>query len=148
MDVIDLSILNELRENGRASATEISKRVNLSIPAVTERIRKLEQTGVIEQYTVRINRRKMEKRLLVFIMVNIDQTEHIDGFRELIVKHSCVMECHHLAGAYDYLLKVATEDTEALEDFLTNVLKKIPGVSSSNTFITLKTLKEEISVWE
>lgn len=148
MDVIDLSILNELRENGRASATEISKRVNLSIPAVTERIRKLEQTGVIEQYTVRINRRKMEKRLLVFIMVNIDQTEHIDGFRELIVQHSCVMECHHLAGAYDYLLKVATEDTEALEDFLTNVLKKIPGVSSSNTFITLKTLKEEISVWE
>ena len=56
-----------------------------------------------------------------------------------------VLECHHLAGAYDYLLKVSVRDTDALESFLTNKLKKITGVSSSNTFITLATLKEELN---
>lgn len=145
MDAIDIAILNALKENGRASASEISRKVNLSIPAVAERIRKLEQADVIQQYTIKINRNKMKKRLLVFIFVKIDKTEDIDGFRNTIVQHNCVLECHHVAGAYDYLLKVILEDTQALEDFLSNTLKKMKGVSISNTIITLTTLKEEIN---
>ncbi|HWR19586.1 MAG TPA: Lrp/AsnC ligand binding domain-containing protein, partial [Clostridia bacterium] len=69
----------------------------------------------------------------------------IDSFRNAIVQHNCVLECHHVAGTYDYLLKVIVEDTHALENFLTKTLKKIHGVSSSNTIITLVTLKEEIN---
>ncbi|HAQ40858.1 MAG TPA: Lrp/AsnC family transcriptional regulator [Clostridiales bacterium] len=145
MDAIDYAILNELKENGRASASEISKKVNLSVPAVAERIKKLEKAEIIHQYTIKINRIKADKRLLAFIFVNIDKTENIDGFRNAVVKHNCVLECHHVAGAYDYLLKVVTEDTEALENFLSKTLKKIKGVSSSNTIITLMTLKEEIN---
>ncbi|WMJ77707.1 MULTISPECIES: Lrp/AsnC family transcriptional regulator [unclassified Sedimentibacter] len=145
MDSIDYAILNNLKENGRASASEISKKVNLSIPAVAERIRKLEQSGIIQQYTIKINRNKIGKYLLAFVFVNIDKTENIDGFRNEIVKHNCVLECHHVAGGYDYLLKVAVEDTQALENFLSKTLKKIKGISGSNTIITLITLKEEIN---
>jgi Lrp/AsnC family leucine-responsive transcriptional regulator len=146
MDSIDSAILGVLKENGRATSSEISRKVSLSVPAVAERIRKLEQAGVIEKYTVKINRNKTGKRLLAFIFVNIDQTERINTFREAIIKHDCVLECHHVAGSYDYILKVGLEDTLALEDFLTNTLKKIKGVASSNTIITLITLKEEINL--
>ncbi|BAK98375.1 AsnC family transcriptional regulator [Oscillibacter valericigenes Sjm18-20] len=146
MDAIDHAILNELKRNGRASASEISKKVNLSIPAVAERIRKMEQAEVIQQYTIKINRDKIGKHLLAFIFVNIDKTENIENFKNTIVQHDCVLECYHVAGIYDYLLKVATEDTQALEDFLSNTLKKIKGVSSSNTFIALITLKEKINL--
>ena len=116
MDNIDTAILDCLKENGRVTASEISKKVKLSIPAVAERIRKLEQNSIIQKYTIKLDRRLPD-----------------------------VLECHHLAGAYDYLLKVSVRDTDALESFLTNKLKKITGVSSSNTFITLATLKEELN---
>lgn len=146
MDAIDTSILAILKGNGRASASEISKKVRLSVPAVAERIRKLEQNGIIKQYTVKIDRYQSGERLLAFVFVNIDRTDHIDNFRNQIVRHSCVLECHHIAGAYDYLLKIALPDTQALESFLSGTLKKIEGVSNSNTIITLTTLKEELNV--
>lgn len=145
MDAIDYAILNELKKNGRASASEISKKVNLSIPAVAERIRKLEQAEVIQQYTIKINRDKIGKHLLAFILVNIDKTDNIENFRNVIVQYNCVLECHHVAGTYDYLLKIVVDDIQALENLLSKTLKKIKGVSSSNTIITLVTLKEEIN---
>lgn len=146
MDVIDSAILNELKANSRASVSEISKRVNLSVPAVAERIRKLEQAKIIQQYTIKINRSKLSKRLLAFILVDINNTAEIDNFRAVIIRHDCVLECHHVAGEYDYLLKVVTEDTQALENFLSSTLKKAAGVASSNTIIALMTLKEELNV--
>jgi Lrp/AsnC family leucine-responsive transcriptional regulator len=145
MDATDYAILNELKKNGRASASEISKRVDLSVPAVAERIRKMEQAEIIRQYTIKINRNKIGQRLLAFIFVNIDKTENIGSFKNAIVRHDCVLECHHVAGTYDYLLKVIVEDTQALENFLSKTLKKIKGVSDSNTVIALTTLKEEIN---
>ena len=146
MDTIDTAILEALKENGRASASEISRRVRLSVPAVTERIKKLEQGGIIRQYTVKTDRYQTGQRLLAFVFVNIDRTAYIDRFRSEIVQHACVLECHHIAGAYDYLLKVALRDTQALESFLSGTLKKIEGVSGSNTVIALTTLKEEMNV--
>ena len=145
MDAIDYDILNQLKENSRASASEISKKVNLSIPAVSERIRKLEQAEIIQQYTIKINRSKTEKHLLAFIFVNIDKTENIFDFRNEIIQQNSVLECHHVAGSYDYLLKVVAEDTQDLENFLSNTLKKIKGVLCSNTIVTLITLKGEIN---
>ena len=143
MDNIDTAILYCLKENGRVTASEISKKVKLSIPAVAERIRKLEQNSIIQKYTIKLDRWQTGQKLLAFIFVNIDKTEHINAFRSQITVLPGVLECHHLAGAYGYLLKVS--DTDALESFLTNKLKKITGVSSSNTFITLATLKEELN---
>lgn len=143
MDTMDEKILKELSHNGRATASEISRRVNLSVPAVAERIRKLDEAGIIEGYSIRINRAKANLKLLAFITVQIDKTDNIENFRESIQHISPVLECHHIAGPYDYLIKVLVEDTAALEDFLSHSLKKIPGVINSNTTIVLSTLKEK-----
>ncbi|PUA40386.1 Lrp/AsnC family transcriptional regulator [Paenibacillus elgii] len=146
MDTIDLAILDALKENSRMTASEISKRVNLSIPAVSERIRKMEEAEIIEAYTIKMNRMKTNCKLLSFIFVHIDQTEHIEEFRQSIVQCSSVLECHHVAGEYDYLLKVLVEDTQALEHFISNTLKNIKGVLKSNTIISLSSLKENINI--
>jgi len=148
MDEIDHWILAALKENGRATASEISRRVALSVPAVAERIRKLEQSGIIEAYTVKVNRRAAGYHLMAFVFVNIDASEHIEPFRTRIVQEPCVLECHHIAGPNDYLLKVIVHDTDELEDFLSKVLKKIKGVVNSNTVIRLSTPKEEINIQE
>lgn len=146
MDTIDREILTLLKQNGRASASEISKRVHLSVPAVGERIKKLEQSGTIGQYTIRVNRCQTGGQLLAFIFVRINKTETIAQFRSSMVQHSCVLECHHVAGEYDYLLKVALADTQALESFLSATLKAENGVASTNTVVALTTLKEEINL--
>ncbi|MBP1745268.1 MAG: transcriptional regulator [Firmicutes bacterium] len=143
MDMIDEKILDCLKEHGRKTASEISKNVNLSIPAVSERIRKLEDSGVIEKYEVKLNRNKLGYKLLAIIFVNIDETSNVSGFRESIVGFPQVIECHHMAGEYDYMLKVLLADTDELEDFLSKKLKSIKGVQKSNTLIVLSTLKEK-----
>jgi len=145
MDKIDKAILHLLNSNGRATASEISREVHLSIPAVAERIRKMDEANVIENYTVRINREKAGWNIMAFIHVSVDDTENIANFREEISRYPCVLECHHVAGTYDYLLKVLTENMAALDFFLSNSLKTIQGVSSSNTTIVLSTLKETLN---
>ena len=145
MDIIDAKILEALKKNGRSTASDISKKVNLSIPAVSERIKKLEEANVIEQYTVKINREKVGYKLLAIIFVNIDHATNIQQFREAIIQFAEVIECHHMAGEYDYMLKVLIEDTAQLEIFLSEKLKSIQGVQTSNTLIVLSTLKEKFN---
>ena len=145
MDMIDLNILETLKQNGRETASEISKKVHLSIPAVSERIKKLEEANIIEKYTIKINREKMGYKLLVTIFVNIEQTVNIKHFRETIIKYFEVIECHHIVGEYDYMLKVLLKDSSELEDFIGNKLKSIKGVQKSNSIVILSTLKEEIN---
>lgn len=145
MDAMDAAILAELKHNARASASGIGKRVGLSTPAVAERIRKLEHAGIIKRYTVRIDRETTGKPLLAFLLTRVRGAEAVRDFREAVVAYDCVLECHHVTGTYDYLLKVAAEDMRALESFISETLKTIPGVAGTNTMIALKTLKEEIN---
>lgn len=145
MDHIDLKILDALKMNSRATASEISKQVSLSVPAISERLRKLEEGGIIEQYTLRTNRIKMGYHLLSMVFVNVDQTMDITGFKDAVLSFPEVLECHHMAGEYDYMLKVLLEDTGELEHFISEKLKTIKGVKKSNTLIVLSTVKEQIS---
>lgn len=146
MDGTDSKIIEILKKNGRATISEIGKIVRLSVPAVAERIRKMEEAGLIEGYRVKINREKSDYKLLAFIFVGVDKTEQVESFRQAMVQCKSVLECHHIAGEYDYLLKVLLEDTKQLEDFLSHKLKKAGGVSKSNTVVVLSSLKEEINV--
>ncbi len=148
MDNVDYEIMRYLNFNSRASASVISKKVNMSIPAVAERIRKLEDNGTIDLYTIKVNREKCNLKLMAFINVNIDGTNNIEEFRTKIVQYAAVLECHHIAGQADYLLKVLVEDTKALESFITNELKRINGVGNSTTTIVLSTLKENLNAYE
>ena len=143
MDNIDLQIIRLLKKNSRITSSEISKNINLSIPAVSERIRKLEACGFIEQYTVKLNRTKLDLNLMALIYVNVD-SQHLSMFRKKIVTYDSVLECHHIAGEFDYVLKVVVKDTASLEKFITEALKKNLSVSKTNTIIVLSTLKEHI----
>lgn len=93
------------------TSSDISKQVHLSVPAVSE------------QFTVKLDREQLGLHLIAFVMVQIERPEHIDGFRETIMRADCVLECHHIAGAYDYLLKVALSGTAGLERFISETLK-------------------------
>ncbi len=145
MDSIDQNILDLLSKNSRMTATAISKTINLSVPAVTERIKNLEETNIIEYYTLKTNLDIMGYNLHTFIFVSIDNTEYTNIFREEIIKFDEVLECHHIAGEYDYLLKVVVKDTSALESFISCKLKHINGVSKSNTLFRLSTLKHTLN---
>lgn len=146
MDHIDEKILVILKKNGKASATEISKIVGLSIPAVSERIRKMEHNGIIEEYGAKISRRKTGYNVTAFIMVNLERSGEDDEFRQNVVGFQEVLECHHVVGAFDYLLKVLVKTPDDLEHFLMDKLNEIPTVASSQTFMCLSTLKEEWNV--
>lgn len=145
MDFTDKQIIEHLKSNGKATASQISKVVNLSLPAVSERIRKLNKNGIIEQYTVKLNRQKLGYGLLAMVFVNIHSTEDIADFRKNITSFPEVIECHHIAGEYDYLLKILMQDTVELEEFLTKKLKCMRGVAETNTLIILSTLKETLN---
>lgn len=145
MDKIDAKLIQLLSEDSRATATDLSEKVNLSIPAVSERIRNLEKSGLVEQFTVRVNREMVGYKLMAFIFVNINQVEYIDDARAAITALEEVIECHHMAGQYDYLLKVLLEDTKELETFVSDKLKRIQGVSATNTMISLSSIKDVIN---
>lgn len=144
MDQIDTEILRILQSNARIQLSEISKRIHLTVPAVSERMKKLEAQGLIEKYTIKLNHEKMNYKLLAFIFVNIEKTEDIEGFRKAVGSFDNILTCHHLAGEYDYLLKVMCKDTKDLESFISSQLKKVKGVQKTNTIISLSSIKEEL----
>lgn len=146
MDHIDDKILEILKQNGKASATEISKVVGLSIPAVAERIRKMEHSGIIEGYGAKISRRKTGYNVTAFVMINLERSGDVEEFREKVILFPQVLECHHVVGAFDYLLKVLVHTPDELESFLMSEITSIPTVASSQTFLCLSTLKEEWNV--
>lgn len=145
MDHIDLAILDALDKNSRATVSEISKLVSLSTPAVSERIKKLEEAGIIEQFALKLNYKKMNLNLMAFVFVSLKGGASIPQFREAMNSFPEVLECHHIAGEYDYLLKVILTDTQELEQFISNRLKGIFSVQKTNTLINLSTIKSDLN---
>lgn len=143
MDKIDSKIIQMLKENSRTTCSDISKKVLLSVPAVAERLRKLEDENIIKQYTIRLNRKKLELNILAFILISID-SEHKSDFQDLVIKSEWILECHHITGEYDYLIKIVTENTEKLDIYIAEVLQKIAGVKKTNTIVALSTSKEDL----
>mgnify|MGYP001327277429 CR=1 FL=1 len=146
MDVIDSRLIDLLQENGRATQLELAKAVGLSQPAVAERIRKLEDRGVITGYTARIDAIKLGLDLTAFIGVGIEHPKFFDGFTKKVMGLEEVLECHRVAGEDSYLLKVKTRNTRSLDRLLVEVLRTIPGVTRTHTTIVLSSIKEETLV--
>ncbi|MGL4254205.1 MAG: Lrp/AsnC family transcriptional regulator [Fusobacteriaceae bacterium] len=142
VDKTDIEILSLLEENSRITLSEISKKIFLSIPAISERIRKMEEKNIIEKYTLKVSRKNLGFKLLAVIFVNIDHSDNIENFRREVIGFPEVIQCLHTAGSYDYLLNVLVRDTEELEGFLSVKLKKIKGILKTNTIISLSTLKD------
>ncbi|MDR0136706.1 Lrp/AsnC family transcriptional regulator [Metabacillus idriensis] len=115
MDQISRQILNILQADGRVSMTELGKKVSLSVPAVTERVRKMEDRGIIKGYKAEIDNVKIDKPVQAFILM---KTHRCKAFREFCKENPLVIECHRLTGEYSYLVKIVTESYELLEGFI------------------------------
>src|SRR5262245_24716065 len=142
MDPTDVRILDLLQENGRATQLELARAVGLSQPAVAERIRKLEERGVITGYTARVDAAKLGVDITAFIGVAIEHPKFFDGFGKKVKGLDEVLEAHRVVGEDSYVLKVKTRNTRTLDRLLVEVLRTIPGVTSTHTTIVLASIKE------
>ncbi|MEG1612635.1 MAG: Lrp/AsnC family transcriptional regulator [Clostridia bacterium] len=145
MDTIDIKILSCLSKNARANASEIAETVKLSTSAVIERIKKLENNGTIKGYTAILDAQKLNKDVIAMMSVAIDHPKYNDGFVSEVMQNHHITECLYIAGDFDYLLKVITDNTHTLEGVL-NCIKSIPGVSKTKTNIVLSTQKNEYAI--
>ena len=146
IDEMDRRILFLLQQDARLPNAEIARRVGMAPSATLERLRKLEERGVIEGYEVRLDPRKLGLGLTAFIYVKANDKvgEHETG--ERLKQHPNVLEVHHIAGEDCYLVKVRATDTEELGRMLRSDIGQMPGVSSTRTTIVLGTLKESLRI--
>ena len=145
MDEIDYKILQMLSENANATATEISLRVNLSIPAINKRILKLKQSGMIRQFTIVLDPEKAGKPIQAFILLILQQPSGAVNLTEYIKSDPDILECYAVTGEYDYILKVCAKDVAHLEKKL-NLLKEQKGVAKSYTMLSLMEHKYRASI--
>ncbi len=141
LDPIDVGILRLLQQDGRAKRTEIADIVGLSLPAVSERMRKLEERGVISGYHAHIDARRVGVDVAAFVRVGVDGSDHYDGFVETAAAMPEVQEVHAITGDGSHLLKVRVRNTSELERLL-GALQRLPGVHATQTSIVLSTPKE------
>ena len=136
MDGIDAKLLNILSENSNVTATEITQKVNLSIPAINKRISKLTQRGIIRQFTILVDNKMAGKPIQAFILIVVQPNSAADKLTKYVQSDPDILECYAVTGEYDYLLKVCAKDVEGLEDKLLH-LKRQLGVIKSHTMLSL-----------
>ena len=146
MDPIDRRLVELLQEQGRATQLELSKIVGLSQPATAERIKKLEERGVIRGYAAQVDASKLGKDVTAFIGVSIEHPKYFEAFTKRVLSLPEVMECHRVAGNDSYLLKVKTKNTGALDELLVDRLRTIAGVTRTHTTIVLSSAKETTQI--
>ncbi len=145
LDSIDVRILEELQRNARISISEMSKRVNLSLSAISERLKKLENSGIIDQYTAILNPVVLNKQLAATMLVSLEDPSRSEEFISFVNSNPEILECFYITGEYDYSIKIVTSSTSELE----TILNKVKGVSSikrTQTNVVLKTIKQCHSV--
>lgn len=143
LDETDRAILRLLQEDGRISNAEIARRVGLSAPASHARIKRLEEAGVIRRYATLLNRELLGFDMVCFINVSLQlhQFEAVERFKELVQDMPEVLECHHITGEFDYLLKAVFRNRNELQEFVVNKLTPIPGMARINTSLVLIEIK-------
>jgi len=145
IDEIDAKILELLQRNGRMKRSDVADEVDLSISAVSERMRKLEERGVIEGYAAIVDAKRLRLDITAFIRVSVDGSEHYSDFVDRVTDMEHVLELHSITGEGSHVMKVRTADTTALERFLSDI-QALPGVSRTTTSIVLSTFKETRTV--
>lgn len=143
LDYKDKKLLQQLQQNSKQTTKELSAKLNLSVTAVYERIKKLERQGVIKKHTVLLNKTKIGKAFMVFCHVKLIQhtKENIVEFEKEITKLNEVLECFHLSGNYDYILKVCVSDMEEFREFMVTKLTVIKNIGSTQSSFSISEVK-------
>jgi len=147
LDDLDKSLLRALQADGRLSNVELARKISLSPPATHTRLKRLEKDGYIRQYTAVVDREKAGYDLLCFIHIGLQmhQVEQVEKFREATRNMPEVLECHHITGEYDYLLKVALKNRKDLEKFVVDKITPI-GVARIHTSLVLAEVKSTMAL--
>lgn len=142
-DDVDRRILQELQVDGRLTSVELARRIGLSTSATHSRIRQLEQEGFVDRYAALLNWERAGYDMMCFVNVSLQmhQPERVEAVRTAIQEMPEVLECYHVTGEFDYLLKVAIRNRKDLERFILHRLTPIPGVSRIYTSLVLNVVK-------
>ena len=143
MDAIDKKLLGLLQEDTKKTTKELSMVLNLSVPAVYERIKKLEREGVISKYVAILDRNKVEKAFVVFCHIKLIQhtKDFVTTFESEVVKLNEVLECFHVSGDYDYILKVHVKDMEEYREFMVTKLTGLQHIGSTHSSFMIGEVK-------
>lgn len=145
LDKIDLQILNHLQKKGRAQRNKLSEIVHLSVPSVSERMRKLEEQGYIQGYHAKLDSKQFNFDITAFVFVEVDGSDNYQTFVDKATAEDEIMECHSITGDGSHILKIRTENTESFEKLLSKI-QSWKGVSKSRSNIVLSSFKETLNI--
>lgn len=144
LDQIDRRILKVLQQDGRITNTDLSEQISLSATATAERVKRLIRDGFIEHFSAALDPKKVERGLLVFVEIRLERTspEIFDAFKMAVERAPDILECHMVAGGFDYLMKSRVKDMEAYRAFLSDVVLALPGVRETHTYAVMEEIKD------
>lgn len=142
-DATDRKLLSLLQEDSRRTTKELSLKLNLSATAVYERVKKLEREGVITRYVALLDRKKVDKGFVVFCHIKLMQhtREYLTKFENEITRLDEVLECYHVSGDYDYILKIYVKDMEAYREFMVTKLTTLQHIGSTHSTFMIGEVK-------
>ncbi len=143
MDTTDKKLLALLQQDTKKTTKELSGKLNLSVTAVYERIKKLEREGIINKYVALLNRNKIDKGFVVFCHIKLIQhsKEFLTNFERQVVKLDEVLECFHVSGDYDYILKLFVKDMEEYREFMVTKLTTLNHIGSTHSTFMIGEVK-------
>jgi len=147
-DKTDRMLLQLLQENSKQTNKALSNQLNLSVTAVYERIRKLENTGVIDRYVAIVKKEKVEKAFVAFCHIKLVQHTHdyVTKFEREVANLEEVLECYHISGDYDYLLKVHVRNMERFREFMIKKLTAISHIGSTHSMFMINEVKHTTAI--
>jgi Lrp/AsnC family leucine-responsive transcriptional regulator len=142
-DLIDKKLLMLLQEDSKKTTKELSNKLNLSVTAVYERIKKLEREGVICNYVALLDRTKIKKSFVVFCHIKLIQhtKEYLNTFEHEVTQLTEVLECFHVSGDYDYILKICVGSMEEYREFMVTKLTNLKHIGSTHSSFMITELK-------
>jgi len=148
LDTTDKRLINLLQQDSKQTTKQLSLQLNLSVTAVYERIKKLENRKVIQKYVAIINKNKIEKSFLVFCHIKLVQhsKEYVTTFEREILKLEEVSECFHVSGDYDYILKIYVKDMDSYRDFMVTKLTAIKYIGSTHSTFAIEQVKNTTAI--
>jgi Lrp/AsnC family leucine-responsive transcriptional regulator len=148
LDSVDRKILRLLQDDGRLANVDLAERVGLSPTATSERVKRLTREGIIAGYGARLDPQKLSRGFLAFVEVTLDKTtpDVFDRFAHAVARAPDVLECHLVAGGFDYLIKTRVADMAAYRIFLGEVLLSLPGVRETRTYAVMEEVKASSSL--
>lgn len=145
LDAIDLQIVSILQEHGRIAHVKLGEQVGLSAPSVIERVKKLEDNGIITGYHAALDAKRLGKDVTAFIGVSIGHPRTVGLFEQTVELLDDVLECHHITGEHTVLLKIKTRNTSTLEELI-RAIRLIEGVARTETMVVLSTHTERAQI--